>query len=210
EQRKPIWMTACVALLVAGTMLVAACKRAGESSALPRLADGHPDLSGIWVAGNRAQNGPKADGSIEVYLPVPGLDPDSPTVFKGLDQITVDGRAAAPNKPRYKPELQGKVKELSDLQSKLDPAFFCRPLGVPRLGPPNQIVRIPGLVVFLYETQNAFRAIPTDGRPHRTDVDPSYLGDSVGHWEGDTLVIDVTAITEDTWLASDGYFHSPA
>jgi hypothetical protein len=161
------------------------------------------------MAGSRAVNGAKPDGSVQVYLRVPGLDPDSPTVFKGLDKLTVDARAAAPNKPEYKPELQAKVKELSDLQSKLDPAFFCRSPGVPRIGPPNQIVQAPGTVVFLYEAQNAFRVIPTDGRPHRTDVDPSYVGDSVGRWEGDTLVVDVTGLTEDTWLASDGYFHSP-
>jgi hypothetical protein len=199
-----------VALLIAVSVLAGACKRPHEGSAMPRLADGHPDLTGIWVFGNRPQHAQKADGSTEVYLRVPGLDPDSPTVFKGLDQITVDGRAAAPNKPQYKPELQGKVKELSDLQSKLDPAFFCRPPGIPRIGPPNQIIHIPGQVVLLYESQNAFRVIATDGRPHRTDVDPSYFGDSVGHWEGATLIVDVNAITEDTWLGSDGYFHSPA
>jgi hypothetical protein len=71
-------------------------------------------------------------------------------------------------------------------------------------------VQMPGSVVFLYEDKNTFRVIPTDGRAHRKDVDPSYLGDSVGHWEGDTLVVDVTQFTDDTWLGSDGYFHSPA
>jgi hypothetical protein len=185
------------------------CKKPAQGSVMPRTADGHPDLTGIWVGGNRSPVASKNDGSIQVYLRVPGLDPDSPSVFKGLDKITVDGRAAAPNKPEYKPELQAKVKELSDLQSKLDPAFFCRPPGVPRIGPPNQILHLAETVVFLYESQNTFRVIPTDGRPHRADVDPSSLGDSVGHWEGDALVVDVTALTEDTWLASDGYFHSP-
>jgi hypothetical protein len=150
----------------------------------------------------------KPDGSIQVILAVPGLDPDSPTVFKGLDSLTVEARAAAPNKPEYKPELQAKVKELSDLQSKLDPAFYCRPPGVPRVGPPNQIVQSPGLVVLLYESQNMFRVVPTDGRPHRTDVEPSYMGDSVGRWDGDALIVDVTQVTDDTWLGSDGYFHS--
>lgn len=177
---------------------------------MPRAADGHPDLTGIWIGGNRAPTALKPDGSIQVYLRVPGLDPDSPTVFKGLDSLTVEARAAAPNKPPYKPELQSKVKELSDLQSRLDPAFFCRPPGVPRMGPPNQIIHTPGLVVFLYGDHNTFRVIPTDGRPHRTDVDPSYLGDAVGHWEGETLIVEATQFTEDTWLASDGYFHSPA
>ena len=111
-----------------------------------------------------------------------------------LDRQAVERRAAAPNKPPYKPELLGKVKELSDKQSKLDPAFYCRPEGVPRMGPPNQIVQTPGQVVFLYAGQNTFRVIPTDGRPHSKDVDLTFMGDSVGHWEGDTLVIDTIGL----------------
>jgi hypothetical protein len=177
---------------------------------VPRTADHHPDLTGVWVVGRHVQPPPNANGNIQVYLTVPGLDPNSPTVFKGLDSITVDARAAAANKPPYKPELLPKVKELSDLQAKLDPAFFCRPPGLPRIGPPGQIVQIPGMVVFLYGEQNAYRVVPIDGRPHRTDVEPSSLGDSVGHWEGDVLVVDVTNLADDTWLASDGYFHSSA
>ena len=197
-------------LVLLGLCLAPGAPLAQQASAppTPRAADGHPDLTGVWVSGNRPANTAKPDGSIQVILTVPGLDPDSPSVFKELDSLTVDARAAAPNKPEYKPELQAKVKELSDLQSKLDPAFFCRPPGVPRVGPPNQIVQSPGLVVFLYETQNMFRVIPTDGRPHRTDFEPSYMGDSVGRWEGDTLVVDVTQFIDDTWLGSDGYFHS--
>ena len=198
-------------LLVPGlTMLAVVCagQSAQKTTSIPRTADGHPDLTGVWIVSNGARNAPKADGSIEVYLRVPGLDPNSPTVFKGLDSITVDARAAAANKPAYKPELLSKVKELSDLQAKLDPVFFCKPPGLPRIGPPGQIVQIPGQVVFLYADQNAFRVIPTNGPKHRMDVDPSSLGDSVGHWEGDALVIDVTQFTDDTWLASDGYFHS--
>jgi FtsP/CotA-like multicopper oxidase with cupredoxin domain len=62
--------------------------------------------------------------------------------------------------------------------------------------------------VFLYGASNLFRIIPTDGRPHRADADPSYMGDSIGRFEGDTLVVDVTNFNDDTWLASDGYFHS--
>ena len=145
-----------------------------------------------------------------MYLALPGLNPDSPNVFKEMDSVAVKLRAANPNKPVYKPELLSKVKELSDLQAKLDPAFFCKLPGVPRMGPPAQIVQSTGLVVLLYGDQNAFRVVPTDGRKHREDVEPSYLGDSIGWWEGDTLVVEANQFTEDTWLGSDGYFHSPA
>jgi hypothetical protein len=178
----------------------------------PRAADGRPDLTGLWVAGNAGNRAPSTDakGSVQVYLALPGLNPDSPNVFKEMDSVAVKLRAANPNKPVYKPELLSKVKELSDLQAKLDPAFFCKLPGVPRMGPPAQIVQSNGLVVLLYGDQNAFRVVPTDGRKHREDVEPSYLGDSVGWWEGDTLVVEATQFTEDTWLGSDGYFHSPA
>ena len=178
----------------------------------PRAADGRPDLTGLWVAGNAGNRAPSTDakGSVQVYLALPGLNPDSPNVFKEMDSVAVKLRAANPNKPVYKPELLSKVKELSDLQAKLDPAFFCKLPGVPRMGPPAQIVQSTGLVVLLYGDQNAFRVVPTDGRKHREDVEPSYLGDSIGSWEGDTLVVEANQFTEDTWLGSDGYFHSSA
>jgi hypothetical protein len=174
----------------------------------PRAADGHPDLTGIW--GGVPTPPPAKEGNVQVLLAVRGVNPDSKDVFKGLDRQAVEGRAAVPNKPVYKPELLAKVQDFSDKQDVLDPAFYCKPQGVPRMGPPSQIIQLPGQVVFLYTNSNWFRVIPTDGRPHRTDVDSAYLGDPVGHWEGDTLVVDVTGFNDDTWLTSDGYFHSEA
>src|SRR5579872_3673753 len=179
-----------------------------STDATPRASDGHPDLTGIWGAVGAPP--PAKDGSVQVLLPVRGVSPDSKDVFKGLDRQAVEGRAAVANKPAYKPELLAKVQDLSDKQDVLDPAFYCKPMGVPRMGPPNQIIQLPGQVIFLYVNSNWFRVIPTDGRPHRTDVDSAYLGDPVGHWDGDTLVVDVTGFNDDTWLASDGYFHSEA
>jgi hypothetical protein len=67
-------------------------------------------------------------------------------------------------------------------------------------------------IVFLYQViaGNTFRLVPTDGRPHDPDAEPSYYGDSIGHWEGDTLVVDATDFNDDTWLGLDGWFHSTA
>ena len=64
----------------------------------------------------------------------------------------------------------------------------------------------------LTETYHSFKIIPTDGRPHRDDVAPSYRGDSVGHWEGDTLVVDTTNFTDANWMHAEGLvsFHSDA
>jgi hypothetical protein len=202
----------CVALLLSGASVPLRAQSrpaASPAAATPLAPDGRPDLSGIWVAGPaRAQPAADDKGSIQVFLAVPGLDPDSPNVFKEMDKIAVERRAAGSNKPVYRPELLAKVKELSDLQAKLDPAFYCKLPGVPRIGPPAQIVQGRGLVVLLYGDHNAFRVVPTDGRQHRTDVEPSYLGDAVGRWEGDTLVVEANQFTEDTWLGQDGYFHS--
>jgi hypothetical protein len=201
---------ACAALVMLGLEWNLTAQTPAKTA--PRAADGRPDLSGIWVTGAPSSRTPTTDskGSIQVYLALPGLNPDSPNVFKEMDSVAVKLRAANPNKPVYKPELLSKVKELSDLQAKLDPAFFCKLPGVPRMGPPAQIVQSAGLVVLLYGDQNAFRVVPTDGRKHREDVEPSYLGDSIGWWEEDTLVVEANQFTEDTWLGSDGYFHSPA
>ena len=179
----------------------AACAGALASAQAPA------DFNGIW---GLAPLPPavKPGESIRWLLPLRGVDPNGADVFKGLDRTQVNARAAASNKPEYKPELLAKVKELSDKQGVLDPAFYCKPQGVPRMGPPTQIVQTPGQVVFLYGLSNLFRVIPTDGRPHRADADPSYMGDSTGRFEGDTLVVDVTNFNDDTWLGSDGYFHT--
>jgi len=179
----------------------------------PRSGDGHPDLSGIWGGGGG--QGPsntvqKGNTQIVVFQ-LDGADPfEGKDLFAALDRRGSERKAAAPNKPPYKPELAAKLKENSDLQARRDPAFYCKPEGVPRMGAPSQIVQTPGQVVFLYEGRNVFRVIPTDGRPHRDDVDPSWMGDSVGRWDGDTLVVDVNQFTDESWLGADGWFHTDA
>ena len=87
----------------------------------------------------------------------------------------------------------------------------CVPPGVPAatMQPyPLQIIQKPGLVVILYEAYHIFRVIPTDGTTHPDDLDPTYMGNSVGHWDGDTLVADVTSFSDVTWLDAAGDYHS--
>jgi hypothetical protein len=94
-----------------------------------------------------------------------------------------------------------------------DPTSFCLPAGVPRaLGAPFpiEILQDARSVTILYEYLHLFRRIPTDGRAHPDDPDPTFMGDSAGKWEGDTLVVDVVGFNDKTWLDTQGHQHSDA
>jgi hypothetical protein len=114
-----------------------------------------------------------------------------------------------PVKPIYKAEFVPKVKELDEHQIDFDLAWHCGPPGVPRIGPPHKIVQTSKELVFLYDdlSGNFFRVVRMNGT-HRTDIEPSAHGDSIGRWDGDTLVVDVTNLDDSTWLADHGAFHS--
>ena len=114
------------------------------------------------------------------------------------------------NQPLYKPEFWEKVQYLDENGNKEDSNFHCMPAGVPRMGPPNKIVQTPTEVIFMYNAKNAYRIIPTDGRPHDkvNSEDQTFLGDSIGAWEGDTLVVDVVGFNDTSWLGWPGYFHT--
>jgi hypothetical protein len=188
-------------LLVTGVMANAADAPAAKS--VPRLSDGRPDFNGTWDngAGIDFVNPQKsADGSICVS----GCPRPPGAAAAGAAPRFV------PDRPKYKPEFVAKVKELETHQVEHDPVLRCRSPGLPRIGPPDKIVQTPGQFVFLYDDVSGafFRIIPTDGRAHRKDVDESYLGDSVGRWEGDTLVIETVNFNEDSWLTDDGAFHT--
>jgi len=88
---------------------------------------------------------------------------------------------------------------------------LCLPPGVPRLNItglfPIQIVQTPEQVIMLYEYMNVFRIIPLSAK-HSDDLVPTYMGDSVAHWDGDTLVVDVVSFNDKGWLTGTGTFHS--
>jgi hypothetical protein len=93
---------------------------------------------------------------------------------------------------------------------RVDPIAHCSMPGVPRITYmpfPFQIMQRPGFVLFLYEYLHDNRIVTTNPRPHLEDID-FYFGDSVGHWEGDTLVVDVTNFNDKTWLDSARHTHS--
>jgi hypothetical protein len=204
-------------LLVAG---LAAAQQQTSSSAKPapdikpsgtsdvrRAPDGHPDLSGNWTY------------AIDVAPVALKKVTDGKATTITIDQSArhrpvenVPGALPWAKAPSYKPELQAKVADLEAHQSKVDGVFYCGRPGVPRIGSPRKIIQLPGEFVFLYEeiSGDTYRIIPTDGRKHRENINPSYYGDAVGRWEGDTLVVDTTNFVEDTWFGEDGYYHSDA
>jgi hypothetical protein len=119
-------------------------------------------------------------------------------------------------RPIYKPEYWDKVQQLDMWTNKYDPVMTCQPLGVPREGPPRRIMQTDQDVVFFYQGGDAgggygeYRIIPTDDRKHdpKKAIEATYLGYTVGRWEGDTLVLDAISFVDSTWLGRGGFFHS--
>jgi hypothetical protein len=188
----------------------------------PMSTDGHPDLTGLWWSYRGVNLDVKQDGNTRVNLQPTSRAPESEDPDNNLSvntriYDTVAARRASPDKPSYKPEMMAKVARLDRIEAKVDPAMHCQLPGIIRSGPPQQIVQGPGVVVFLYDSPDAsydaFRIIPTDGHPHRTaeqsnGLSPSYMGDSIGRWDGDTLVVDTIDFNGEVWLGIDGWFTS--
>jgi hypothetical protein len=196
---KPVWAKPEVAI--------------NKSAPTPRLGN-HPDLTGNWAhtdwIGNYMTGGGRRCG---------------PTQEKGCNRSvnqTEDFELYSPsrfgqlNRPLYKPEYWDKVIELDQWTNKYDPVMTCQPLGVPRQGPPRRVYQTDNDVTFIYLGGDAgggygeYRIIPTDNRKRdaNAEFDITYLGNSVGRWEGDTLVIDSTSFIDTTWLGRGGLFHS--
>ena len=190
-----------LAAIFAGALLPAQTK-----NSVPRTADGKPDLTGVWQGGS-TQRGSWEEANGGLGVGGTGRDPAAPAALSSNDRPP--GREPAP----YQPWAAKKVLESYNKRGIDDPSGFCLPLGLPRavtLGLfPQQIVQTPQQIVILYEYMSSFRVIPLNAK-HPDDVLPSYMGNSVGHWEGDTLVVDVTGFNDKTWLAGTGTFHSDA
>ncbi len=94
--------------------------------------------------------------------------------------------------------------------SKEDPEANCLPTGVPRLPPyPLKIVQTPSVMVILFEGNiHSYRQIFLDGRSHPKDLDPTWYGDSIGKWEGDTLVVDTVGFNDKFWFDFAGHPHT--
>ncbi len=112
------------------------------------------------------------------------------------------------------PELKPGAEKFKVVRGPKDPGLYadCMPTGVPQtyfVPYQWQIVQGRDKVVILHEYLHLFRVIPTDGSPHPADPDPTWMGDSIGHWEGDTLVVDIIGFNDKTELPG-GYRHTEA
>jgi hypothetical protein len=114
------------------------------------------------------------------------------------------------HQPMYKPEFWTQVQHYDREGIQLDPAFHCKPNGVPRMGAPGKIVQTNTELILLYANDNLFRIIPIDGRPHDPikSQDTTWYGDPTGHWEGDKLVVDIIGFNDESWLGWPGWLHS--
>jgi hypothetical protein len=190
-----------LAIVVAMACLPAAAQ---TKSAVPRAANGKPDLTGVWQGGSN-RPGSWEDANSGLGVGGTGRDPSAPAAPSSNDRPA--GREGAP----YQPWAAQKVLEAFNRRGIDDPTALCLPPGLPRTAMlglfPQQIIQTPQQVVILYEYMNVFRVIPLNAK-HPGDLIPAYMGDSVGHWEGDTLVVDVTGFNDKTWLSGAGTFHS--
>src|SRR6266702_905714 len=166
-----------------------------------RTADGKPNLNGIWQAINTANwdiQGHAAQPGLVVALGAAGAVPGGLGVVEG-------------NEIPYLPEAAAKKKQNFENRLTADPEIKCYLPGVPRatyMPFPFQIVQTPNSILMAYEYAGATRTIYMDKAPP-SPVD-SWMGHSVARWEGDTLVVDVTSLNDQTWFDRAGNFHSDA
>jgi hypothetical protein len=175
--------TRTVTVVVAGTLAGASpadASAAGGRKAVPRTADGKPDLSGVYGygagGGGRGAPPPAAAGGL----------PTTPVLKPGAEKY--------------------KVVRAAD-----DTGLYstCMPPGIPQtffVPYYIQLVQAPKHLIVAHEYLNLFRIIPSDGRPHPADPDPSWMGNPVARWEGDTLVVDSIGFNDKTEI--NGYRHT--
>jgi hypothetical protein len=180
--RRTVYSLTFVLATLVGSSLLIAQQRAtsGAAPAIPRTADGKPNLQGIWQVRNKA--------AVDLLQ----------------ERGIVEGGAIP-----YKPEAAAKRRDNFNKRKTADPLNECFMPGTPRimyLEYPFHIFQTPEHVAITFEWSQVYRLIYTNGT--KSKGIESWMGDSRGRWEGDTLVVDVKDHNDRTWLDAAGNFHS--
>ena len=217
------WRRAAAAVLVAGGIAACLTASAGAAAAgqsetapapepTPRLPDGTPNLGrvagekGVWSVPYITNMAARAIG------------PDGePVTAPGSSRGARGGSASEPHIP-FQPWSAAIYDYNSENESKYDPEGYCLPPGGPRMMAtpyPMEIIQLPEQerIIMIFEgATHVWREIYLDGRPHPEGdaLNPTFLGHSVGRWEGDTLVVDVVGFNETSWIDFFGHPHTDA
>jgi len=187
---------------------------AGQTAAYraPRTPDGHPDLNGIWQALN------EANYDIEAHMARPAMAlragpygpvPAAPVLALGAVGSVPPGMGIVDGEIPYKPETAAKKKENQEHWLERDPEIKCYLPGIPRatyMPYPFQIFQSPSAMFMAYEYAGAVRNIYLKD-PGPPPID-SWMGQSVGRWEGDAFVVVTNGFNDSTWFDRSGNFHS--
>jgi len=183
--RPRLWASVAIVLL--------ATSASAQTAGVPRDVDGRPDFTGIWQSLSGAEFG---------LEPHPGST-DAPASLGVIDGDSIPYQSWA---------LEKRKQNLASRESS-DPQTKCFTLGTPRgiyYPEPFQIFQRPRDLTLLFEFGHSVRTIHTNGSAHPEGPLDQWLGDSRAHWDGDTLVVDVTEFNDQTWLDRVGNFHSDA
>lgn len=180
-----------------------------DTSAAPDGAVARPDFSGHWTARTRSFIFAKKDEKGNICVINCGPRPAAKEAKEG-DAAPKPPPRPKPEFPAYREDQLEKVAKLKEEQVLKDPVLRCQNPGLPRIGPPDKIIQTENELVILYDDLSGafWRVIPTDGRPHKEYAEQNYFGDSVGHWEGNKLVIESVSFTDESWLTDNGAFHT--
>ena len=205
-------------IIVAGAVLAAAAvSLAGQSASYraPRAEGGKPDLNGIWQALNEANydlEGHNARPAMALRPGPYGPVPAAPVLALGaVGAVPPSLGVVEGGEIPYKPEALNQKKENQENWLARDPEIKCYLPGVPRatyIPQPFRILQSASQIFIAYQYAGAVRHIYLKD-PGAAPVD-SWMGQSFGHWQGDTLVVDVTGFNDQSWFDRAGNFHSDA
>ena len=212
----PVCTLVAVALVVLAPVVAAA---QDEAFTPKRTPWGDPDLRGHWLPGTAAPMETPASGEAWVRPPeeselgprfrfFPGHS-DAPDITRQERPMVVDPPDGKIPLQAWAAERREEIMARRDELEHLDPRVKCLPAAVPRGNLPvgyntYQFLQTPDAVILLYEWNHLFRYIPLGDSPHVASDIQLGMGDSRGRWEGDTLVVDVTNFTENTWVVGHG------